>query len=170
MSSPYIGEIRMFGGSFPPNGWAFCDGQPIPISENDALFVLIGTTYGGDGEETFQLPNLQSRIPIHQGTGADGINYQMGESAGVESVTLTTQQIPVHNHATQCQTVAGTQSTPTNNVWANSTLNQFNVNPPNAQMNAQAIVPAGGSQPHDNMMPFLVVSFIISLFGIFPSN
>src|SRR3954462_7517572 len=99
MGSPYIGEIRMFGGSFAPAGWAFCDGQLMPISENDALFTLIGTTYGGDGQETFGLPNLQSRIPVHQGTGP-GISqsYVIGQMTGVESVTLTTQQIPVHNH------------------------------------------------------------------------
>src|ERR1041384_2378435 len=99
MSQPYVGEIRMFACSFPPNGWAFCSGQAMPISENETLFQLIGTTYGGDGEETFNLPDLQGRAPMHMGTGPDGTTYQIGEKAGVESVTLTSQQIPVHNHA-----------------------------------------------------------------------
>src|SRR3954452_14356989 len=99
MAQPYIGEIRMFGGNFAPAGWMFCEGQTLPISENDALFTLIGTTYGGDGQETFQLPNLQSRVPIHMGTAPSGTTYQIGEMAGVEQVTLTTTQIPIHNHA-----------------------------------------------------------------------
>src|SRR5947208_17026937 len=99
MGQPYVGEIRMFAGNFAPAGWAFCNGQTIPISENDTLFTLIGTTYGGDGQETFALPDLQSRIPIHMGTGSSGTTYQIGEMAGVESVTLTTQQIPSHTHA-----------------------------------------------------------------------
>ncbi len=98
MAQPYVGELRMFGGNFAPAGWMFCDGQLLPISENEALFQLIGTTYGGDGQETFALPNLQSRIPIHFGTGSDGINYQLAEQVGVESVTLTVQQLPSHNH------------------------------------------------------------------------
>src|SRR5215208_3940598 len=102
MPEPYIGEIRMFAGNFAPNGWMFCSGQLIPISENDALFTLLGTTYGGDGQETFALPNLQSRIPIHMGTGPDGATYQLGEAAGTESVTLTVQQIPIHTHANMC--------------------------------------------------------------------
>src|SRR3954454_15017263 len=98
MGQPYVGEIRMFGGNFAPNGWMFCNGQPLPISENDVLFQLIGTTYGGDGQETFNLPDLRARVPMHMGTGG-GSTYQIGETGGVESVTLTTQQIPLHNHA-----------------------------------------------------------------------
>src|SRR4030095_6256136 len=112
MSQPYIGEIRMFGGSFAPAGWAFCDGQLMPISENDALFILLGTTYGGDGQETFGIPDLQSRIPLHAGTGPDGNNYQLGEKAGVESVTLTVQQMPAHQHTPIANSNAGTLSNP----------------------------------------------------------
>jgi microcystin-dependent protein len=118
MPEPFVGEIRMFGGNFAPAGWAFCDGQLMPISENDVLFTLIGTTYGGDGQETFALPNLQSRIPIHAGTGTDGITYQLAEQAGVESVTLTTQQIPVHNHALMATADIGTQNPPAGNILA----------------------------------------------------
>src|SRR3712207_483459 len=121
---PYIGEIRMFGGNFAPVGWAFCEGQTLPISENDALFTLIGTTYGGDGEETFNLPDLQGRIPVHQGTGPGLSSYVIGEAAGVESVTLTTQQIPVHNHAFIASTATGTQNTPVNNMVASSASNR----------------------------------------------
>lgn len=173
MSQPYIGEIRMFGFSFAPAGWAQCDGQLIPISENDALFILLGTTYGGDGEETFALPNLQSRIPIHSGTGASGTTYQLGEAAGVESVTLTTQQIPTHNHPPSANTGAGNSATPTDNVWAanaNTAAVQY-VAGAGANVNmANTLGTSGGSQPHDNMMPYLVINFCISLFGIFPSQ
>src|SRR5215218_10390240 len=109
---PYTGEIRMFAGSFAPAGWAFCDGQLVAISENDALFTLIGTTYGGDGQETFALPNLQSRVPIHAGTGGDGITYQLGEQAGVETVTLTTQQIPTHTHPLLASNTTAASQTP----------------------------------------------------------
>ncbi len=165
MSSPFIGEIRMFGGNFAPVGWAFCNGALIPISENDALFNLIGTTYGGDGQNTFALPNLQSRVPVHVGPG-----FALGQAAGAETVTLTTSQIPAHSHVPQGNT-AGTQASPANNVWANSSLGQFdNTNPPDSTMAPQAIGSTGGSQPHDNMIPFLVVNFILSLFGIFPSQ
>ena len=165
MSSPFIGEIRMFGGNFAPAGWAFCNGALIPISENDALFNLIGTTYGGDGQSTFALPNLQSRVPVHVGPG-----FAQGQSGGAETVTLTTSQIPSHSHTALANT-AGTQSSPANNVWANSSLGQFdNTNPPDSTMAPQAIGASGGSQPHDNMIPFLAVNFILSLFGIFPSQ
>ena len=170
MAQPYIGEIRMFGGSFAPVGWMFCDGQLIPISENDALFTLIGTTYGGDGESTFALPNLQSRVPIHMGSNA-GQTFVIGEAAGVEEVTLTTQQIPVHTHPFLASAVQGTLITPAGNLPANS----FNVTPyinqpPDGNMNAAAITPVGGSQPHTNIQPYLTLSFIISLFGIFPQQ
>lgn len=175
MSNPFIGEIRMFGGSFAPAGWAFCSGQLLPISENDALFTLIGTTYGGDGQETFGLPNLMGRIPIHAGTGG-GSTYSLGEMAGVESVTLTTQQIPAHNHVPLASSNAGTSSSPAGNFWAAaSTGNQMYFTPPASPppivpMDTVLVQPSGGSQPHENMSPFLVVSFIISLFGIFPSQ
>lgn len=170
--APYIGEIRMFAGTFEPNGWLFCDGRPLPISENEILFQLIGTTYGGDGEEIFNIPNLQSRFPMHMGTGPDGTTYQLGEMAGTEQETLTIQQIPNHSHgfgAVDGQ--PGNQIAPTNNIPAMS----LNVVPfiNDAQtgfFNAGSVLPAGGSQPHENMQPFLCINFIISLFGILPSQ
>ena len=170
MSSPYIGEIRMFAGNFAPAGWAFCQGQLMPISENDALFTLIGTTYGGDGQSTFGIPDLQGRVPLHQGT-LGGITYTIGEQAGTESVTLTTNQIPVHTHALVGATGNGAQTNPSNNFLASSTLiKPYASETPDTNMAASAIGPAGGSQPHENMQPFLVISYIISLFGIFPSQ
>jgi microcystin-dependent protein len=170
MSSPFIGEIRMFGGNFAPAGWALCNGQLVPISENDALFNLIGTTYGGDGQSTFGLPDLQGRVPIHQGTGG-GATYGMGEKAGVEQVTLTTNQIPIHNHALLATTSLATQQDVSGNLLAQASLfNPYiNVNPA-AQMAPQAVSSVGGSQPHNNLQPFLCINFIISLFGVFPSQ
>jgi microcystin-dependent protein len=167
----YIGEIRMFAGNFPPNGWRFCDGSLIPISENDALFTLIGTTYGGDGQETFALPNLQSRVPIHMGTSA-GTTFQIGEMAGVESVTLTVQQIPSHTHPLLASLTVADDPNPGNKVLAQSrpgTNSYFQDTAPN-NMAATAITPAGGSQPHENCQPFLCINYIISLFGVFPSQ
>jgi microcystin-dependent protein len=171
MAQPYVGEIRMFAGNFAPNGWMLCEGQALPISENETLFQLIGTTYGGDGQETFNLPNLASRVPIHQGTGPDGTTYQMGEMAGVEQVTLTVQQIPIHTHALLASTDAGNAVGPESNVLANP----FNTFPyfPSAgslPLNTQSLTPVGGSQPHENLQPYLCINFIISLFGIFPSQ
>lgn len=175
MSDPFIGEIRMFGGSFAPAGWMFCDGQLLPISENDALFTLIGTTYGGDGQETFALPNLQSRVPLHAGTGQDGIAYTIGELAGVESVTLTVNQIPAHSHVPIANSNAGTLSNPGGATWSaagtgEQVYSQPPTAPPGGQLHNQGILPTGGSQPHDNMAPYLVINFIISLFGIFPTQ
>lgn len=173
MAQPYIGEIRMFAGNFPPNGWAFCDGQLMPISENDALFILLGTMYGGDGQETFALPNLQSRIPLHFGTGPDGITYTQAEAAGVESVTLSTQQIPIHTHAQLCSTGAGqNQADPVNAIASKSDLSQYSTAGATVAMGNPAMSsdPAGGSQPHENCQPFLCINFIISLFGIFPQQ
>ena len=169
MSQPFIGEIRMFGGNFAPAGWAFCDGQLIPISENDALFTLIGTTYGGDGQETFALPNLQSRVPIHAGTGPSGTTYQLAEMAGTEQETLTVQQIPSHTHAFLGSTTAATLTSPKDSVVATSAqVAYLTIATASVAMNANAITPAGGSQPHENCQPFLCINFIISLFGIFP--
>jgi microcystin-dependent protein len=167
MSSPFIGEIRMFGGNFAPAGWAFCNGALMPIAENDALFTLIGTTYGGDGQTTFALPDLQSRIPVHVGPG-----LALAQNGGVETVTLTTNQLPVHNHAPACNSAPGTQTGPGNGVWASTSpsLNQYSNVAPTLNMDPGAIGPAGGSQPHDNMVPFLAINFILSLFGIFPSQ
>lgn len=169
MPEPYVGEIRMFAGNFPPAGWAFCDGQPMPISENEVLFQLIGTTYGGDGETTFNLPDLQGRLPVHQGTSG-GMTYTLGESGGVEQVTLTVQQIPVHTHPMLGSKDAGNQSTPVNFMLAASnTVSMFKSSPVTGAMNAQSAGPAGGSQPHTNFQPYLCINFIISLFGVFPS-
>jgi len=173
MAQPYVGEIRMFAGNFAPVGWMFCDGQLLPISENETLFQLIGTMYGGDGESTFQLPNLQSRIPLHFGTGGDGITYQQAETGGVESVTLTTQQIPIHTHAQLCSTGNGAnQPDPVNGFASKGVLSLYSslgatVSMGNPPMQSDI---AGGSQPHDNFMPYLCINFIISLFGIFPSQ
>lgn len=165
MSSPFVGEIRMFGGNFAPVGWAFCDGSLLPISENPTLFQLIGTTYGGDGQNTFALPDLRSRVPVHVGPG-----FALGQAAGAETVTLTVSQIPAHSHVPQGNSNDGSQSGPSGGVWAKSTLDQFSTSAPTLAMANTAIGSAGGSQPHDNMIPFLVVNFIISLFGVFPSQ
>ena len=172
MGEPYIGEIRMFAGSFPPVGWAFCNGALLPISENDALFTLIGTTYGGDGQETFALPDLQGRIPIHAGQGP-GISqsYVLGEKAGVESVTLTTQQIPVHSHAFIASTAAAVSNSPAGQVIAQSGQRAvYTEDTTTTNLAPSAVSPVGGSQPHENMQPYLCISFIISLFGVFPSQ
>ena len=170
MAQPYVGEIRMFGGNFAPIGWRFCDGAILPISENEVLFQLIGTTYGGDGQETFALPNLQGRIPIHMGTGA-GSSYTIGEMAGVETVILTVNQIPAHTHFLNATGNPGTTTNPQGNTVANSpNVPVYIEDVTSANMGASMIQPNGGSQPHDNVQPFLCVSFIISLFGIFPSQ
>jgi len=165
MAQPYVGEIRMFAGNFAPAGWMFCEGQLLPISENETLFQLIGTTYGGDGESTFALPDLRGRIPIHQGNG-----FILAETGGAEEITLTTNQIPAHSHPLLAAAVTGDQITCGGNLPASS----FNVTPyindvPNGNFNAGSILPVGGSQPHNNFQPYLCVDFIISLFGIFPS-
>ena len=165
MAQPYVGEIRMFAGSFAPVGWMLCDGQLLPISEHETLFQLIGTTYGGDGESTFALPNLQSRIPIHQGNGVI-----LAETGGAEEITLTVNQIPAHTHPLLPTTNAGTTVNAQGNYLAEApTINIYIEDSPAVNLNAAAIGPVGGSQPHNNMQPFLAINFIISLFGIFPS-
>ncbi len=169
MSQPFVGEIRMFGGNFAPAGWMFCAGQLLSIAENESLFNLIGTTFGGDGQNTFALPDLRGRIPLHQGNG-----FTLAQTGGVETVTLTLQQIPSHTHVPQSQSGNGSQVGPGNGLWATETdpsLKPFSTNAPAAgnTMNPACIGSAGGSQPHENRMPYLAVSFIISLFGIFPS-
>ncbi len=169
MGSPYVGEIRMFGGNFAPAGWMFCEGQLLPISEYDTLFNLIGTTYGGDGQSTFALPDLRGRLPLHLGSDPNGNTYTLGQNGGAESVTLTTQQIPAHTHVPQAQSSNGSQASPANNLWAASPLNQFSsATPASADAFASSIGLTGGSQPHDNFQPYLCVDFIISLFGAFP--
>ena len=171
MPEPYVGEIRMFAGNFAPAGWMTCEGQTLPISENDVLFQLIGTTYGGDGQETFNLPNLASRVPIHMGTSPSGTTYQIGEMAGTEQETLTVQQTPVHTHPMLVSTAAGSTNSPANSVLAASpSVQVYIVDSPDSNLAAAAITPAGGSQPHENTQPFLCINFIISLFGVFPSQ
>lgn len=172
MSQPFVGEIRLFGGSFAPAGWAFCSGQLLPISENDTLFNLIGTTYGGDGQETFGLPNLQGRIPVHTGGPT---SYALGEQGGVESVTLSLQQVPLHTHTPQVVSSGGGASTPTSSTilgdcqtTTTNTYRPYSAADPQVPLNNASIQPQGGSQPHDNFQPTLCVSYIISLFGIYP--
>lgn len=171
MPEPYIGEIRMFAGNFAPAGWAFCAGQQLPISENETLYQLIGTTYGGDGQENFNLPNLQSRIPIHMGNGPDGITYPLAQMAGTEQETLTIQQIPNHTHPLTASTASGTGNNPGGSVLAQTAgaLFPYIADAPGLPMNPASITPVGGSQPHDNTQPFLCINYIISLFGLFPS-
>ena len=165
MAQPYIGEIRMFAGNFAPAGWMFCEGQLLPISENETLFQLIGTTYGGDGESTFALPDLRGRIPIHQGNG-----FILAETGGAEEITLTTNQIPAHTHPLLASTAPGTAATPAGNVCAeNGSSSMYRPGPAAGPMSTQSEGPVGGSQPHTNFQPYLCVDFIISLFGIFPS-
>ena len=165
MAQPYVGEIRIFAGNFAPAGWMFCDGQLLPISENETLFQLIGTTYGGDGQSTFALPDLRGRLPVHQGSG-----FVLAETGGAEEITLTVNQIPAHTHPLLASTTNGDQTTPGGNLLASS----FNVTPyindvTNGNMNAGAVTSVGGSQPHTNFQPYLCLNFIVSLFGIFPS-
>jgi microcystin-dependent protein len=148
----------------------FCDGQLLPISENETLFQLIGTTYGGDGESTFALPNLQSRIPIHMGAGPDGTTYQLAEMAGTEQETLTVQQIPNHTHAQLASNDIPVLNSPQSNVTGQAAAKIYRSGNPSVQLNAQSLVPVGGSQPHENTQPFLCINYIISLFGIFPSQ
>jgi microcystin-dependent protein len=165
MAQPYVGEIRMFAGNFAPAGWLFCAGQLLPISENETLFQLIGTTYGGDGESTFSLPDLRGRIPIHQGNG-----FILAETGGAEEITLTVNQIPAHSHALLASTSLATQSSPANTVLAQSTAADLYIeDTPTAALAPIAVGPLGGSQPHTNLQPFLCVNYIISLFGLFPS-
>ncbi len=165
MAQPYVGEIRMFAGNFAPAGWMFCEGQLLPISENETLFQLIGTTYGGDGQETFALPDLRGRLPIHQGNG-----FVLAESAGTEEVTLTINQIPAHSHAFLASSGPGTANSPAGTVLAESPgVTVLIEDVTSTNLNAATISPVGGSQPHTNYQPYLCVNFIISLFGIFPS-
>src|SRR5262245_14328561 len=166
MGQPYVGEIRMFGGNFAPAGWMFCEGQLLPISENETLFQLIGTTYGGDGQSTFALPDLRGRIPLHQGSG-----FTLAETGGAEEITLTVSQIPAHSHPLLASGDLGDEVNPANNLVANSQgVIPFLEDFPSLNMHTQAITPVGGSQPHTNLQPYLCVSFIISLFGIFRSQ
>jgi len=173
MAQPYIGEIRLFGGTFAPVGWAFCNGALQSISQNPAMYQLLGTTYGGDGVNTFGLPDLQGRIPLHQGQGGGLQNYVLGQKGGAETVTLTVGQLPSHSHTALGSATGGAASTPANNTWGNNAIANKSFGPgtsANASMNAGSIGMTGGNQPHDNLLPFVVLSFIIALQGIFPQQ
>jgi len=180
MGTPYLGEMRLFAGNFAPRGWAFCNGQSLSISQNDALFALIGTIYGGDGQNTFNVPDLRGRVPLNQGQGPGLSTYTIGQVAGVETVTLSTAQMPAHSHALNATTATGSVTTPGSSVMlatpveagvktslyvvpGTSAVNQ-------APMAPQSIGPVGGGQPHENMMPFQSINYIIALEGIFPSR
>lgn len=165
MAQPYVGEIRMFAGNFAPAGWMFCEGQMMPISENETLFNLIGTTYGGDGQSTFALPDLRGRLPMHMGNG-----FILAETGGAENVTLTINQIPSHSHTLLASGIVGNDPNPTGNLPAESSaVSLYQSGSPLAAMAPQSISSTGGSQPHENMQPYLCVDFIISLFGLYPS-
>ena len=165
MAQPYVGEIRMFAGNFAPAGWMFCEGQLLPISENETLFQLIGTTYGGDGQSTFALPDLRGRLPIHQGNG-----FILAETGGAEQVTLTVSQIPAHSHSMLATSSIASDTAPAGNVPSQtSTFDFYQTTPGSQAMAPGSVASTGGSQPHTNFQPYLCVDFIISLFGIFPS-
>jgi microcystin-dependent protein len=171
MSNPFVAEIRIFAGNFAPTGWALCDGQLMPISQNTALFSLLGTTYGGDGKSTFALPDLQGMAPMHQGQGAGLSDRFLGETAGEPAVTLLTTEMPIHSHQARA-TGAGNQTSPVNAAWG--TLGTTRTPPPlyatsgNVQMSPLALSLAGGGLPHNNMSPYLCLTFIIALQGVFP--
>jgi microcystin-dependent protein len=168
MSEPFLSEIKVVSFNFPPKGWALCNGQFLPINQNQALFALLGTTYGGNGQTTFALPNLRGRVPIHFGSG-----HTLGEAAGSTNVTVNIQQLPTHLHALQASTTAATLDTPdTTTLLGGSAPNDLYVGPAGAlvAMNPASVSSIGGSQPHNNMMPYLVLNFIIALQGIFPSQ
>ena len=165
MAQPYVGEIRIFAGNFAPAGWMFCEGQLLAISENETLFQLIGTTYGGDGQSTFALPDLRGRLPIHQGDG-----FILAENGGAEEITLTVNQMPAHSHALLATSSPGALNAPAGNLTAESAaVKVYLADSPGAGLHQNAVAPTGGSQPHTNFQPYLCLNFIISLFGIFPS-
>ena len=170
-ATPYVGQIMAFGGTFAPQGWALCDGSLLPISQYETLFSLIGTTYGGDGQNTFALPDLRSRVPLHQGQGPVLSNYVLGESGGAEAVTLTVGQLPQHLHSVMGNSGAGTSPSPSGALWAGSPTNIYTAgSAANAAMSATSISVSGGSQPHDNMLPFVTLNFCIAFEGIYPSQ
>ena len=172
MSQPFVGQIRLLACNFAPVGHALCNGQLMSIAQNSALFSLIGTTYGGDGQSTFGLPDLQGRIPVHQGTSSQGGAFVIGQRSGTESVTLTVNQIPAHTHAAQASngTVGTAQNSPANAYWNKWTGSAYSTTGTNTTLNAEAVTAVGGSQPHDNIPPFQAINYVISLFGIYPSQ
>ena len=166
MAQPYVGEIRMFAGNFAPAGWMFCEGQLLPISEYETLFNLIGTTYGGDGQSTFALPDLRGRLPVHFGNG-----LTLAETGGAESITVTVSQMPAHSHPLLASSQNALSAQPATAVLGQpTTIDAYRVALPNANLAPTSISSVGGSQPHDNFQPYLCVDFIISMFGIFPSQ
>ncbi|HUI30567.1 MAG TPA: tail fiber protein [Candidatus Acidoferrales bacterium] len=170
MATPYLGEIRMVGFNFAPVGWALCDGSTLNISENDALYSLIGTTYGGNGQTTFNLPDLRGRVPIHMGRDQPGNVYVLGQNGGVEAVPLTANQVGAHNHTLMASDNKASQPTVSGNVWAVATETVYTDRPGNAAMNPAAMTLSGQSLPHENMIPFQVVNFIIALQGTYPTQ
>jgi microcystin-dependent protein len=171
MSEPFVGEIRMFAGNFAPQGWAFCDGQLLAVSQNDALFSLLETIYGGDGQTTFGLPDMRGRIPIHAGTGPGLSNRGLGSTGGSETVTVTANQLPSHTHSMQAAGRTGNSPNPSGNTLGTvTTFDPYINESPATSLNSGAVTAVGGSQSHANLMPFLCVNFIISLFGIYPSQ
>ncbi len=173
MSEPFVGEIRMFAGNFAPRGWAFCDGQLLAISQNDALFSLLGTIYGGDGRTTFGLPDLRGRIPLHQGIGPGLSTRRLGAKAGTETVTLTTNQLPSHSHDFNASTQVADTQVPQGKVLGKSSSNLRylkKISPGSARLNSASLSIAGGSRSHTNLQPTLCLHYIIALFGIYPSR
>lgn len=165
MSEPFLSEIKLVSFNFPPKGWALCNGQLLPINQNQALFALLGTTYGGNGQTTFALPNLRGRVPTHVGNG-----HTLGEAAGSTSVTVNIQQLPTHTHLVQASNNPADLDDPTGNVLGQAGANVYAAFQSAAAMGPQMVTNVGGSQPHNNMMPYLVLNFIIALQGIFPSR
>lgn len=171
MSEPFVGEIRMFAGNFAPRGWAFCDGQLLAVSQNDALFSLLGTIYGGDGRTTFGLPDMRGRIPIHAGSGPGLSPRRLGAKGGAENVTLTVNQLPSHTHTMSASSATGTDPNPANEVLSESTLDRiYGDGPVDEYLTARSVTSVGGSRSHTNLQPFLCINFIIALFGIYPSR
>jgi microcystin-dependent protein len=170
MSEPFVGEIRMFAGNFAPRGWAFCDGQLLAVSQNDALFSLFGTTYGGDGRTTFGLPDMRGRVPIHAGAGPGLTNRRLGAKGGSEKVTLTVNQMPSHTHQLKASTQTADDAAPGGKVTAQSDTRLYINDTPVVAMNGASITNVGGSGSHDNMIPFLCIHFIVALFGVYPSR
>ena len=169
MGTPYLSEIRIVSFNFPPKGWAFCNGQLLAINQNQALFSLLGTTYGGDGRVTFGLPNLQGRSPVHEGTDPDGNSHTLGQTGGQANVTLTAGQMPVHAHQAQADSAVASAASPAANAWADSSSAPYSASA-NAVMNAGSVQQQGGGQAHNNMPPYLVLNYVIALTGIFPSQ
>jgi microcystin-dependent protein len=171
MSDQYVGEIRIFAGNYAPEGWIFCDGAELSISEYPSLFALIGTTYGGNGQTTFAVPDLRGRIPIHAGINPQtGTNYPIGQKGGVENVTLTLSQIPSHTHAVNVDIEEGEGTELTGMYFADSNISQYSSSEPNGALSPQTVGVSGGGQPHDNMMPFLALNYIIAVQGLFPAG